>query len=475
MFVGSRYIKPPLRNWQWWGWIGATLAASLLLGGDEAIALTSKFVLSKWVFSTSDGAQRFFLATTALLLVAATLPPHPAFSLWGRRLLLVGFLVGYSANLAATLLYFHHFDIPLSARLFHWDSGNNTFMSLTHSHIGKAALSILPETWWANTRYDVGAVLTTMIPTPFFWGIVFGFLCAAIGALCFMPHFWRQFGHRGSCAALWFLAITLSLKGLIDGGLLAYATPPALLLLLSFVITPDTEKWQIFWRRQGAIAAVVLSVGYATLDRMLTVTDSPPLWGPWLFLLAFFALLVLPKAGRGRWVTRASLILYLGTNFLFAFGDQLAPLLRKTTPTTVFVDFASATPDTRPSVTVAEAIPIYRLYQMQGDDPWKPNHLLVAESTAGKRTLTAAILPLEWQGTKGTFLTAPYLGVMVEGLLPNGWVAIRFSVPDDFPLPLITTGNGGAIDHNNFYVWLYQIDGLLRASGWTSYLFIALE
>lgn len=454
-------------------WLAAlpVLLALLLAGGEGGLWV--KFVLAKFIYSTSDGAVLFFLGFVAVALVCARARVPARWSARASALTWGGLLGGHALHLAATLRYFSEYDIPFSAHVYHWSAGANSYNSLLHSHVGKAAMAPIAGLLPAGSHYDAGAALAGVVP-GIGWPLGAAFVLAGIGLLLRMPVVFAAYGRRPALLLVFLIAAGNALKSLFDGGVLAYAVPPSLILLASFMRHDSAAEWFGFWRRHGVTLAAPVLGGYFLLWTSLTPGDEIPLAGPWLFFLV--ALLLLASgAWRGAvaWLARAMMIGYLLTNLLFDYGDNLAPLLRPLTDDFRIARFDDAGGWTPQAVETLGRQPVFRVYRALGDDPWKPRRVLIWHAAAtGSRELAMSIRLDDPAAARGTLTPTPALRIAGIGARNERWLTLNVATGTDALPPLVAFGIGNALSKNNYYVWLYQIDRMLRQGGWQSYVML---
>lgn len=446
---------------------------AVVMRTDSSIGMAIKFFLGKLVYSTSDGAILFTIGFAALSLlgIPLVLPSRTlqvaGILLWG------GLLVGYGAHLAVTLRYFSENQIPLSAHVYRWSDGVNSYTSLLHSHLGKAAMSSGAQWLFWSNRYDTGQALVDDVPASVAWLIGCAFAAAMVGALLKMPTFHERYGHRKGLTIAYLIALVTVLKSIFDGGALAYAVPPSLLLIVSFWFNSNETQWIDFWRRYGFTAALILIAGYASLWIGLTPGRELPLFGPWLFYLAVLALLSTGKwSGLVAKASRMVLIGYLAINCLFDFNDNLAPLLQPLASSAQITHLGADGQISAHSAQQYGDTPVFRIYRDLGDDPWKPrNTLIQTEFTHGLSYLDTSLRVLFWHGQQGSLFPTPALRIEKIGIAENDWISIRFSINQGRRLPpILICGSGSMFSRNNYYVWLYQVDLLLRNAGWRGYV-----
>jgi len=439
---------------------------------DNIAGMVLKFFLGKLVYSTSDGAALFLLGFAVLALLCMSLAVDcrtqkiAVFLLWG------GMTIGYGTHLTATLTYFNEHQIPLSAHIYHWADGVNSYTSLLHSHQGKTAM--FSDIGWlpASSRYDAGLALAETVPTIISWLIGIAFLAALSGALLGMPTFHDGYGHRTGLVVAYIVALATALKSIFDGGLLAYAILPSLLLIASVTFNRNEMEWLRFWRRYGLTIGSISIAGYASLWIALTPGNDLPLLGPWLFILAVLVVLsTWSSCSTAAWIIRIALLSYIAINSMFDYGDNLAPLLRPISSNDRIISFDAHGHMTTHPVEGFGGQPIFRVYRYLGDDPWKPYKTLVwNNSVRGSENISVSFRVMDWQGQQGQLSPTPALRAKYIGVTGNLWIQAGFSVNSTVLPPIVAYGIGSALSKNNYYVWLYQIDLLLRNSGWRSYV-----
>lgn len=450
--------------------------AFFAIGADNALGLTLKFLLAKLVYSTSDGAVLFLLGFMAAALLCRHLRLSARWSRGAVPLMLAGILVGYGAHLAATLVYHAEHQVPLDAHVYHWSAGSNSYTALLHSHVGKAAMARFAGWLPGNANYDVGTALAGASHPLLVWAIGLGFLAALAGALLRMPAIQAGYGQRPALTLAYLLAAATAVKSIFDGGVLAYAVLPSLVVLASFVLNRDASAWTSFWRRYGLTVGVPGVAGYASLWIGLSPGSDLPLFGPWLFYLAALAtLMTWSWRGSVAWGVRAALIAYLLVNTAFDIGDNLEPLLHKPTPDLRIATFDAAGHWTLHETAPLHDLPIFKIYRALGDDPWKPRKtLLWKRNAAGSSRISVAVRPIDWDAAQGHLASTPSLRIVSLAVAGNEWVVVELAATAATLPPILSYGIGSVLTKNNYYVWLYQADLLFRQAGWPAYVLLPL-
>ena len=171
---------------------------------------------------------------------------------------------------------------------------------------------------------------------------------------------------------------------------------------------------------------------------------------------------------------RGILTAYLLVNWAFDYGDNLAPLLREVGADHRAAKFDGVGRGTLLDLAPWYGKPVFLAYRGLGDDPWKPRSILIWEAPArGLSKFQGSFRLLSWEGDRGEFKPSPALEIRRIASANNGWLDIDITrkATEELP-PIFLYGSGNALSKNNYYVWLYQIDLLLRRSGWRSYILL---
>jgi hypothetical protein len=462
-------------------WVSTSLAVLVLaltfivLRTETSVGLFLKFLISRLVYSTSDAAALFMLGFAGMALICRSLKVSGNWAIAAPVMVWGGMLLGYGAHLAATVAYHLEHGIPFSAHVYHWSEGVNSYTALLHSHLGKSAITLALGTFPDKSNYDTGSALASSVPLLQTWLIGLSFLTALAGSLLWMPVFHTRVGRRPALTAAYLVAAATTIKSIFDGGVLAYSVPPSLLLMGSFYLSTDEAAWLNSWRRRGWFIGIALLVGYVFLCFRLTPEGGVPLFGPWLlFVVVLFLLSTTAWHGVAAWSCRGLLVAYLGVNLALDYNDNLAPLLQKIEATHRAVRWDASGHGIPQPLEPWFGKRVFQVYRELGDDPWKPRTTLLWEVPArGLNTFSGSLRLLSWQGDRGEIAAAPELRITQLSTKGTDWLDIGISAgaSEELP-PVFLFGTGNALSKNNYYVWLYRIDLLLRNSGWRSYILL---
>lgn len=457
-------------------WAGAALcgAALAVAAAGEVPGLILHFLLGKLVYSTSNAATLFFLGYAALALTwagfAGEREGRGGYALW---LLPACLALGHGVHLAASLAYYRVHGLSPDAHVHHWLDGVNSYTSLLHSHLGKPALAQAASLLGIATgSYDTGAALHASLPAAATLGIAVSFLLGLGCALWLFPRVMGRLEWHPAAVILYLTVSALSLKTLLDGGVLSYRVPPSLLLLGSLLRAPDRAGLARFWRGPGWKIALALLAAYLALWLRLSAERPIPSLGGLLFTLGFYGLLLAWLIASLRPLAGLLAGLYLGFNLWVDARLNLLPYLEMAGPEhrMVLLDALG-----RPTPVDLEGMggrPLVEVYARLGEDPLKPRRLLVwREAAAGSRELDCAIQPLSLAGAGGRLESTPALELTGARPLADGRLLLGLATPPGLA-PILVRGEGDALSRANYYVYLHQLDGILRRAGWREYILI---
>lgn len=163
-----------------------------------------------------------------------------------------------------------------------------------------------------------------------------------------------------------------------------------------------------------------------------------------------------------------TLLAYLALNATLDANANLLPLLSPVGPEHRAALFDASGKGHQQALTQWQGRPVHALYAGLGDDPWKPRKALVwTQPNPGLSSLSGGIRLLAMQGQQGQFSVTPSL--QVSPIAPAGreWISLVFQNTGAGPPPNLPYGTASVLSRNNYYVWPYQADLLLRGSGWT--------
>ena len=427
--------------------LAAGLAAWALLAGGEA-GFVLQFVLGKLAYSTSNGAALFLLAWGTL-----------AVACWRLRLgharavpvFVAALALGHALHLGLALGYFAETQVPLALHAYHWRDGAYSFTALFHSHLGKTGFA-WASAGWAPAGYDGGTVFLARVPA---WAAATLGACFVVafaaGLLALRPAARRDGSQR---TALFALAAAIALRGLLDGGPLAAAMPPAF-AALAWVLGPRTRR---------AALAIFAALGLYLALWIGTAESLPGLGG---FL--FPALLLLWLARPAARLARRALPLLLAAMLALDAAENLWPLLLAQGPACAAWSLAA---DGARRESCAGESP-WQAYLHLGEDPRKPRRTLLGTSdAAGDREVVIDVLPLEARTeATGNARSAAWLRIVQLPPPRAGWQSFRAEARTELP-PVLPSGWPGAMARNNFNVYLWEFARVLEAGGLREFVLV---
>ncbi len=459
-------------------WLAAG-AALLLLAAlvmtDPACALWAKALVDPFFHSTSSGAAVGLLVFVALCCGRMGLAaPEAAVSRLAPAALLGAVLVGNLANLVAHVWLLQRFELPITAAVYHWSEGQNTYSWLFHSHSGKAALDLLFAGvlgLWAPS-YDFGQALGATLPLPFSLMCAGSLLLGIVSALALLPAAARRWGMAGALL-FGFCALSCA-KTIVDGGPLTYRFVPALavlcLLLGSLAGGSGPARRRLVW---GGVLAVAAYLG-------LWVTLSPE---PGVSALTGMGFTLAVMAGLGLWVQRPGSPSGRAMRPMLAFVcasmgvvGVAASLLG--TAATLLMPLGA---DMRAVVCRADACvrqdaggrSAFEVYRQAGDDPLKPRHTFIApESSFGPTVRLAAVVrPLHTRPPAGR-LAAPVQALPIDRMPGAANVLVELTAAG---LPQVFGGTPHPFGNRNYHVFLHRAAATLRSQGLQSFVLSPLR
>ena len=405
-------------------------------------------MLGKLAYSTSNGAGLFLLAYGALAMACWRLRLGHARAL---PVFLAALALGHAVHLGLALGYFAQMQLPLGQHAYHWRDGAYSFTALFHSHLGKTAFA-WASAGWAPAGYDGGAPFLPWVPA---WAAALlgaCFVVALVASLLALRPAAQRDGATGG--TLFALAAAIALRGLLDGGPLAAAMPPAF-AALAWMSGPRT-------RRAGLLILGALALYLAT---WIGAAESLPGLGGFLFP----ALLLLWLARPAARLARRGLPLLLAAMLALDAGENLWPLLLAQGPSCGAWPLAAAGAQRE---SCAGASP-WRTYLRLGEDPRKPQRTLIGAAAApGARELVIDVLPLDARAQlAGTAHSAAWSRIVQLPPPRAGWQSFRAEARSDLP-PVLPAGWPNAVVRDNFNVYLWEFARVLEAGGLREFVLV---
>lgn len=443
----------------------ALLLPAALAMTDPVCALWAKAVVDPFFHSTSSGAAVGLLVFMALCCGRMGLAAAgAAVSRVATAGLLAAVLVGNVVNLMAHAWLLRRFELPITAAVYHWSDGQNTYSWLFHSHSGKAALDLLFAGvlgHWAPS-YDFGQALGGTLPLAFSVLCAGSLLLGIVSALALLPATARRWGPAG---ALLFGFCALScIKTIADGGPLTYRFVPAAavlcLLLGSLAGWPGPVLRRLAW---GGVLAVAAYLGlWATLSPEPGVSALTGM-GFSLAVMAGLGLCLQRPHSPARRAMRPMLVFVCASMGVVGVASSLLG-----TAATLLLPLDS---EMRAVVCRADACvqqdaggrTAFEVYRQAGDDPLKPRHTFIAPLSSFGPTvrLVSVVRPLTTR-TPAARPAAPVQALPIEQLPGAANVLVELTAAG---LPQVFGGTPHAFGNRNYHVFLHRAAATLRAQG----------
>lgn len=441
--------------------LGAAILVLILKSGMEA-GWWIQFVLGKLAYSTSDGAVLFLLGYAALS--AWFLRWNKLRVRWAPTVFLLALAFGYVLNLWMTWRYLDTMQIPPGAHVYHWQEGAYSFTGLFHSHLGKTAFALFSRlSGWAPGGYDRGAVFLVWVPVWAALGIGLAFIVGLAASLMAMPGLSRAQTSAGQ--VIFVLASALVLRGLIDGGALAPAIPPALAALV-WVIggrRPDGTVRKAYVRGLAGGLALYLAL-------WIGGSNGVPALGSFLFPALFFLWLALGAAAQSRVVLRAGVLALVTVLLALDASVNLLPMIEPL-PAGCRVLVSGAA---RTEIADCSGKTAVEVYREQGEDPRKPKVTqIVSRERNGAYVLPVRLLVIEANRSGASSAPSGFWErlVLEPYSLAGGWQKLRaFAAPA--AAPVLVAGSPDVLTRNNFTVAVRLLAGILEQGGLSEFVLL---
>jgi len=454
------------------------MAAAILVIASPTARVIAKWACDPIAHATSCGAVLFALFFFAASGIALRRREGHLTEPSGRKLattLLMALVIGNGANLAAHVGALRSLNLPLSVPIYQWNGADNTYSYLFHSHAGKAALTDMLAPLAAPLGLDIGQGWGHELPVWTAPVCGSALVVALLSYVVLLRRLATRFDSNPWVLILFGLAVLNAAKAIIDGGLLTYRVPPALIATAALAFSadlPSLRRRSAYWLGLGA---VVLGL-YAWLWMRLSPSDA---WDPFIAFVQFGALLGIAAicADKIRSPLRvaglAALLLIVaagyGQDAMQGTGRLLSVLPGDYRA--IVIDFATLQVQ---EFAVGGRRPL-EIYRQFGDDPLKPKHVLLASATVGTApaTFPFAVLSGAARDSSGPRI-APWRlrAASVQSRRPD----LRL-LAIDADTDLLRGGFVGSdyFARGNYYCLLHGFAAQLRAAGLQTFTMIPLR
>lgn len=503
--LGADVESSSLSTKQSWVFAASLVLLAAIASQDAKVSLALRLAFGRFVYSTSNaGVLLVLLSMTAAISILAWTRQSSSRRLVMRsvyrRNLLGSILLGHAVHATALVAWAQQTGVASRARTYGWAGGEQTFMTLTHSHLGKTGLSRLTHSIGFSDLlqdYDMASPLLPFMTPIISFVIVFAFVFALASLLLGLPAL-RASNGRDPWRTLAYLFSGLScIQLIIDGGPLALRLGPSLIVLLTVILARANESWAATAKRLRVPVLAFLflhSTAWATLSgqswAFVVVSLTPQIAG-YTFMFCMSHLwnqsretggslnsTSTPSAHRLRYVASA-----IATFLLFSGGiardinTEIQPLFTPLASSDRVYEIDLRSGELNDVSEPLLGMSPFAVYNKAGD-PLKPRDILISRNTETRSQgpghfailnadFPATGLPLEG----GQAFSIEDIYPMRLGL--RGWILrVDPAHPD---LPRIGGSGGTVIDRNNRYVWLRILDASLRKAKISKYVMVPME
>lgn len=426
-----------------------------------------KFIVSKWIYSTSNASVLFLLFTVSLICLRTYfLKGRTETTASAMCFFLITLAIALGSNFLMVITYYTTHHIPFSAHVYHWSGKENSFTSLMHSHQGKLFFAYLHKIIHIDvSKYEIGnAFLNDSKSNAVFYLFVTGVILAFFSALMLVHRMSVRIKEEPAKIVCYTLAIINLLKNMIDGGLLNYPTLPSLLVLLCV----HSRVPALITITSGFIFQITLYLIIIQDKDIYFFSNLLFLNSTYLFLLLF------DRKEFFTTLTKLICICYLAFNLTLDFKSSLLPLFEWFNPTlyTVYSCHQTCKPIDPANLN---NLRIYEVYKTLHDSPFKTQNTLITPSNTNHLYMSDAyffmINPLHFKGNRGDLSAKDSFSIHKSHLGDNGW--IQFKIKNSPPLNrLFHSQSDSILNKNNYYVYLKQLNQFYQKAGFYEYILL---
>lgn len=465
------------------------------------VSLLLRLAFGRFVYSTSNAGVLLVLVSLSAATLILAQPARP-FSRHGARVprhfkyLLTAIFSGHLVHAIALSAWSHQLGIARRARTYSWIDGEQTFMTLTHSHLGKTGLTrltqLLPSSEWLR-EYDMGSPLSPFM-TSFTSFLIVLTSALALGFFLHGLYSLRSTFRRDLWQAAAYLFSGLScIQLMIDGGPLALRLGPSLVVLLSIVLARPQETWvHTFHRIRFPAGAFLLTqivvwcvlsgkpMGFALVSLAPQVAGYAFMVGMssvWVSQTEQSSPSLRPRMSRRRLSVLCATFIVFGAGVARDLSSEIFPLFaaRADSDRVFEVDLDTGTiQELTASLKERSAISIYD----RAGDPLKPRNIFISRAQDREAETGGLFAVLNAGFPQTGSVLAGGDAFRINGLYPTredmkGWILDIGRVNPGLP-PIGRIG-GDVIDRNNRYVWLRVLDASLREAKINKYIVVPIE
>lgn len=453
------------------------------------IGLICKFILSKWVYSTSNGAQLSFLIFLSAIVLCFSnknsflnttilknnnsvtnsfikhyqkkheISKYLKFKISFKKVFYCSSLMGFAITFYLNLNYYYTLSVPLHAHVFHFQDEQFTFNSFLHNHHGKLIFSYINNFFEKKIfdQYDLALPLIRYVDVS--WIILFGILwiSSIYSAFCLTL---SQAKGKSSLVFTFSLALAyfIILKNMIDGGILNYNTIPAYLFLTCVNI-----------KRFKKTAYVFFSFFYSVLYFM--IFHQVYFFSNMMFIEIYFFLAILMES-KG-FIKKSKLICFTILSILIVFDlyFNLKPLFKKIVSSQQLLYYCDGACRIIPYPQY-QGLRMWQVSEKYEKNPFKWHHLVYIEkqSNCSFDSFNLIFKPVKFKQVQGSLNSNSLFSIFNLKRLNHDWLQIRLRVKFPFDHMFCLNSSENILYRNNYFVFLWQVNSFFQKGGIEEYI-----
>lgn len=439
---------------------------AIILFNPLGIGFICKFILGKWIYSTSNGAQLSFLFYISAIVLCfhdpkknlSTRPPETTTTSL-KKIFFFASLIGFAVTFYLNILYYRALSIPFSAHVFHWLENQFTFNSILHNHQGKLIFSYLSSALSnpSSNHYDLARPLLSHAHVGWIYVLSLMWIVSVYaGTRLTLERSQRESDLLYTLSLA--LAYFIILKNMIDGGILNYNTIPSYL----FIFSDDLKK-----HKKLIFMALLLLHGFF----YLLIFNQLYFLYNLIFIDLYFFLLLLMRDKKQFTKIKIACLITLALLMLADAFSNLRPLFKKPIADAKSLYYCDLTCKQIPAKTY-QGLRMWQIYEKYETDPFKLKHLVYIENlpfcSFGKFKFVFKLLTLHQN--HGELESNGLFSIVELKKTENNW--LQLSIQPHFPFDRMFCLNSSEniLYRNNYFVFLWQMNSILQKSGVKEYI-----
>lgn len=424
-----------------------------------------KYILGRFFYSTSGGGGLFATLFAFSIILTTSIYDKKIIIRYIKTINLIFINIIFIISFLLTIKYFKEFSIDLKSRVIHWQNFENSFNSISHSHILKPLNSNLISFIPSTTLFDLGKALSGFINHHTMSILTILYLVSIISTIIISHNLFVDNRKRINIIFLTILTSISITKSLTDGGIFTGITITYLLLWHTLLIIDDYDQFVTFWRKRFYLIIILLSL-QITLKYIFADSDETS-YGDIIFHFSILATLIFWDTLKRNKVFLVIIFLYILSNIIYNYPpmNQNSGINRLST-ITIKEDFE---PLKREFLNKT----YYQIYKISLENPEKPKNTVILDikDNVKNSTIVIKFIPLKFNESV-KFLKNSFIDVQEIKSLENGKIEIKLSVNIG---NIFEENLPNFVKKNNFYVILHILNRYFQKIGINEYILIVNE